>query len=406
VSEQQDKNQEQLVQETAVADEASGQQPAQQADTPPDSRQAPQQNPAAERSKGSSPVAWLAILLVLVLAAGGAWLLRELQLRETTASQRLLKLEQLAGAEQVNLDSQLDGLSTTLEQQLRAGMSDIQAGLSELKSEVGGMGGESGRLAESIALLQTQLDELRAEMARYSATDRQDWLLAEAEYLLRLANQRLIMAADVNAAQGLLNSADDILRQLDDVGFHPVRAAIAADLAAVRAAPKVDVEGIYLRLSALVEQGAKLEIFKLPARAEQAAPAPADTWQARLHQGYEAALAKLSSYIIIRRRDVPMQALMDPQWEGLVRQNLRMLLEQAQVALLSRNQTLYRESLERSLHWVEQFSKSDESAAQAMAREIQQLDGLTIAVQLPDISRSLRALEAALEQRTQQGGVE
>ena len=48
----------------------------------------------------------------------------------------------------------------------------------------------------------------------------------------------------------------------------------------------------------------------------------------------------------------------------------------------------------------------DESAAQAMAREIQQLDGLTIAVQLPDISRSLRALEAALEQRTQQGGVE
>ena len=44
---------------------------------------------------------------------------------------------------------------------------------------------------------------------------------------------------------------------------------------------------------------------------------------------------KLSDYIVIRRRDVPMQALMDPQWEGLVRQNLRMLLEQAQVALLS-----------------------------------------------------------------------
>ena len=405
MSEQQDKNKEQPAQD-AVAAEEPGQQPKQPADTQPVPQQALQESPAAEPRKGSSGVAWLAILLVLVLAAGGAWLLREQQLRETAASQRLLKLEQLAGNEQVNLDSQLDGLSATLEQQLQAGMSDIQTSVGELKSEVDGTGGESRRLTDSIALLQSQLDEQRAEMARYSATDREDWLLAEAEYLLRLANQRLIMAADVNAAQGLLASADDILRQLDDVGLHPVRGAIAADLAAVKAVPRVDVEGIYLRLSALIEQGARLEIFKLPKRQEQAAPTPADTWQARLQQGYQGALAKISSYIIIRRRDVPMQALMDPQWEGLVRQNLRMLLEQAQVALLSRNQTLYQDSLGRSLHWVEQFSDSDESAAQAMAREIQQLDGLTIAVQLPDVSRSLRALDAALEQRTEQGGVE
>jgi uroporphyrin-3 C-methyltransferase len=101
-----------------------------------------------------------------------------------------------------------------------------------------------------------------------------------------------------------------------------------------------------------------------------------------------------------------MEALMDPQWEGLVRQNLRMLLEQAQVALLSGNQTLYRESLERSQHWVKQFFDSDEAASRAMAQEISQLQGLTVAVELPDISRSLRALDQAMEQRLQQGGGE
>ena len=120
----------------------------------------------------------------------------------------------------------------------------------------------------------------------------------------------------------------------------------------------------------------------------------------------ESALLKLSDYVVIRRRDVPMQALMDPQWEGLVRQNLRMLLEQAQVALLSGNQGLYQQSLGRAQHWVAQFFDSDEAAAQAMAREITQLEGQVVAVDLPDISRSLRALDEAMEQRLQQGGAE
>jgi uroporphyrin-3 C-methyltransferase len=54
-------------------------------------------------------------------------------------------------------------------------------------------------------------------------------------------------------------------------------------------------------------------------------------------QGYEAALQKLSEYIVVSRRDVPIETLMDPQYEGLVRQNMRMLMEQAQVAMLSGN---------------------------------------------------------------------
>ena len=101
-----------------------------------------------------------------------------------------------------------------------------------------------------------------------------------------------------------------------------------------------------------------------------------------------------------------MQALMDPQWEGLVRQNLRMLLEQAQVALLSSNQALYEASLERASHWVAEFFESDEAAARAMDREIRQLADLQVAVTLPDISGSLEALDRATERRLQQGGGE
>jgi uroporphyrin-3 C-methyltransferase len=276
----------------------------------------------------------------------------------------------------------------------------------QLKTGLGEVRSEMGKQAQQVAAVELQLAEARAELARFSATDRDSWLVAEAQYLLRLANQRLVMAGDVAAAQLLLGSADNILRELGDIGLHDVRGAVAADLAAVRAVPKVDVEGIYLRLSALIEQADKLVIFELPEKEAQPAREVEDDWQQRLQRGYEEAATKLSDYIVIRRRDVPMEALMDPQWEGLVRQNLRMLLEQAQVALLSGNQTLYRESLERSQHWVKQFFDSDEAASRAMAQEISQLQGLTVAVELPDISRSLRALDQAMEQRLQQGGGE
>lgn len=120
-----------------------------------------------------------------------------------------------------------------------------------------------------------------------------------------------------------------------------------------------------------------------------------------MRQGYQQALAKLSSYIVIRRRDAPMQVLMDPQWEGLVRQNLRMLLEQAQVALLSGNAELYRASLERAGHWVAEFFDSDAARARAMDAEIESLLGVDVAVQLPDTSRSLQALDDAMQQRLQ-----
>ena len=191
---------------------------------------------------------------------------------------------------------------------------------------------------------------------------------------------------------------------LNDPALHVVRAAVAADIAALRAVPEVDVEGIYLRLSALIGQADKLVIFQFEEQDAKPAPEAADSWRGRLRQQYEAALSKLSDYIIIRRRDVPMQALMDPQWEGLVRQNLRMLLEQAQIALLSGNQALYTTSLSQAQEWVAQFKDSDTAAAKAISAQIKELQALTIQIPQPNISRSQNALDKAIELRAQDGG--
>ena len=403
MSDKEDKNIEQVVEEAQSA-AASGDNDETTAEVPePHVPVTPSPVPAAARPapaarKSSSAVAWLALLLVLVLAGGAAWYLQDVMQREAALQQRLADLETVTGeltavtGQKEDSLGQLDQLSQRWQQQLQQAMGELQ--------------GQAERQAQAVQSVEEELATLRTELARFSAHDRESWSLAEAEYLLRLSNQRLIMAGDTVAAQALLASADAVLRGLDDVSLHSVRSAVASDLAAVRAVPKVDVEGIYVRLSALAEQADKLVIFQFPERDASPRDATQEDWQARLQQGYEQALLKLSDYVIIRRRDVPMQALMDPQWEGLVRQNLRMLLEQAQVALLSSNQALYESSLERAQHWVAEFFESDAAAAQAMAREITQLAALQVQVSMPEISRSLEALDGAIERRLQQGGGE
>ena len=391
--------------------------PAQQEETGtadlPDGGHAPTVNaepPASSaRSGGGNGVAWLALLLVLGLGGGAGWLLWQAQEREAQLLQRLAALEAddrsapapagaASGAEVSGVRAEVEALERqfgALQPQLQEQRQTVQQQREALQEQVG-----------RLQTLEAQLREQRSELADLSGGDQDGWLLAEVEYLLRLANQRLLMAGDAASARGLLQSADTILRQLEDVALHPVRRAVAADIAALRALPEIDTEGLYLRLSALVDQVAGLVIFELPEREAAPAAREADDWQQRLRQGYEQALQTLSRYVTVRRRDMPFEALVDPQWEALLRQNLVMLLQQAQVALLSGNQPLYQASLQRARRWLTEYYLADDAATAAAVRELDELAAQPIAVEFPDISRSLLQLDAVMEQRLQRGGGE
>jgi len=413
VSDQDKKNIEQRGEEAGTADDITPE-PASAVEEP-EPHVPPQAAASAAPRRGSSFVAWLALLLVLALGGAAGWSVLELQRREAALVNRLQALEGSAGEKGASVAAleELQASSEALQRRLDKALEDLQrdsAGQAQLLQTL------ETRLAEQGTALEQQRGQLTRQgesLSRIDASDRESWLLAEVEYLLRLANQRLIMTGDVGAARALLDNVDGILRDLDDAALHPVRAAVASDLAALRAVPEVDVEGIYLRLGALLEQAGELAILRLPGEGQELQPSPPprqeaapEDWQQQLQHGWQSALDKLSDYLTIRRRDVPVEALMDPRWEGLVRQNLRMLLEQARVALLSGNQSLYRESLDRARYWVTEFFQSDEATARSMAREIDQLSAEQIDVALPDVSASLAALDDAMEQRLQQGGVE
>lgn len=375
--------------------------------------------PESAPARGNAaPIAWLALLLALLIGGASLWFSMDAQRREAELLQRVRSLEATAGQDTTTFDQMRDNLLRQIEleteamqaRQLRAAedqqralaeqqrsMSQQVQALSRVEATAGDAAERARRQFDSqLEDLESRLVQQEQRISDLNAEDRQSWALAEAQYLLRLANQRLIMTGDTLSAEAMLKSADKILRELGDADLLDLRSALAEDIAALRAVPRLDTQGLYARLDALIQQTNALVMFELP---EREAPEPiemSDDWQTRLKQGYEAAIEKLSEYIVVSRRDVPVEVLMDPQYEGLVRQNMRMLLEQAQVAMLSGNQLLYEQSLERASGWVNQFFKNDHQAARAMSEELTSLASEPVSVDLPN---SLTALDALLRQR-------
>lgn len=304
---------------------------------------------------------------------------------------------QLLGQQQQQFESGKSDIATAIN--MTAEQDEINVRLRrQLESQTDEASRQHRELASQIAALQQQLSSQQKKLASLSTTDRDDWLLAEAEYLIRLANQRLLMGKEVAGALDLLSAADDIAKELDDSALYPVRQALANDMAALRSAAKLDIEGIYLQLGALAKQVDQLRLFEMPElqikSAEMAAPA---TWQERLDSGLQSAWNRLSSYIQINKRDDVYEPLLAPEYEAAVRQNVRLMFEQAQMAVLSNKQRLYQDSLSKAKDWLNNYYRIDAASTEEQLRQIDELAKLQISVPLPDISGSLRALKSFVD---------
>jgi uroporphyrin-3 C-methyltransferase len=341
--------------------------------------------PPAPPRQGGNGIAWLAVLIGLGALGLAGWIWLGLQQADDT-EERLQKLSSEMAANRQSAQ-QLQQQSKEMRRQLE----------SELARQVGEL---RGLREQQFTAIQNTLQSQRQQLLELRSTDRSDWSLAEVEYLLRLAHQRLLLADDARSALALLSSSDAIVAELDDPGLHALRAAIASDAAALRAIPEVDIEGIWLRLRALSGEVDALLLFELPEREvpEMEVPADAD-WQQRLENGFRSAMDRLANYVMIKRREKAYEPLMDPQWERLVRQNLRMLLEQSQSALLSGNSDLYQQSLISTRRWLAEFFAFDETPVAALDQELAALLAIDVSRDYPGVSDSLSAVKIAQNAR-------
>ncbi|MEY3017042.1 MAG: hypothetical protein RL336_177 [Pseudomonadota bacterium] len=256
-----------------------------------------------------------------------------------------------------------------------------------------GLSRQVSGLTDIVANNQRRIDEV-------AGTERSDWQLAEAEYLLRLANQRLLMSGEVRGSKALLQAADNVLVAVDDVALLPVRQAIAKDLASLNRADSLDIEGLYLRVGALASQLDYLELRSAKhwvAEARDSQPKAANA--EGLLGGWQKAWAALSELVVIR--DSGQRAL--PQMSDVeiaqLKQGLHFLVEQAKYAVLSGKQPLYASAIANLQGWVLDYYDAEARATAAFLSELQLLSDAQVSQSWPDISGSLQALKLVMRDR-------
>lgn len=241
------------------------------------------------------------------------------------------------------------------------------------------------------------------EAVSSSAQEREDpaILWTEAEYLLRLANQKLQLEGDKNSAVLLLESVEQILAESDNPRFMNVREAIAAELVAVRAMPSVDTSGLYVRienLMPLVDQVVLRNSLQLKYAADVAQD------QADIKAGEANIVDKLfgllSSIFVWQKREEILEPSLYAQDELMLKQNLRLMLEQSQLAMLQGEQVVFRSSLAKASQWVSRFFSIESGAGLTLREELDKLAAENLQQERPDISRSLNLLRQAGDQRS------
>lgn len=283
---------------------------------------------------------------------------------------------------------------------------ELVAASARQAAEVRALAEQLERQAQVQAELRQHQDALAGALERAQRTLSDGDLLAalEAEELLRLAAQRLWVSRAADQALPLLVRADELLAQRADPGLEPVRAALAADLTALRLIETPDVEGIYLRLEALQDGMDTLPLVPRPERAEaEAVAAPAATaagFWARLWDNAVAAARQFSAeHLRVRTLEQAPPGLLSAAAEGRLRQYLRLLLSQAQFALLERQPGIYRAALGKAIELLEAHFGSDERVA-ATAAALTELRARNIAPQLPDLRSAREQLRGYVLRRS------
>ena len=245
-----------------------------------------------------------------------------------------------------------------------------------------------------LADIQLQLTSQQERLQTLSTTTREVWLLAEAEYLLRLANQRILTERQTLNATALLETADAILRDLNDSALFAVRKALADDITRVKMAGVVDREGIYLRLDALMSAIPQLRAPMVEdAAADESAAAPEDlSWYLKLAHNARAALVKMSGIVRVERLDAPLEPVLLPSEQELLQLNLRASLEQAQLALMREEPKIFTASLARAEELIAQRFIANQQA-EVFRAELSALLAEDIAQPLPVPQASLAALQ-------------
>lgn len=341
----------------------------------------------------------IAILALAVLLALQTWSShsRFNKLREDVA--RTLQKDNAANAETAQL------------------VRDTQDTAKELQVKVGVL---ESRQAES-ASQQAALEQMYQDVSK----NRDEWALSEIEQVLSTASQQLQLAGNVQGALIALQNADRSLSRSDKPQFITIRRAIARDIDRLKALPSVDQAGIALRLDNVISQIDTLPLLSDEKPAEPSAPtrvnpparakAPAGpaaaraagsaaaapevpemtlfqrvvtTWRNWSHEMWD----DMRQLIRVRTVDTPEALMLSPSESYFVRENLKLRLLNARLALLSRNEGTFRDDINSAQQTLVKYFDTKARSTVAVQGLLRQVQANNVSIDVPDLSESLNAV--------------
>ena len=311
--------------------------------------------------------AMVALLLALLAVAIAGW-----QWFESRRSIGVLEHEvarRLSEADALSRDTRM------LAAQSRENLSDVAARLGQLEARM--FETQNQRLA---------LESLYRDLSR----SRDEWTLAEVEQVLLIANQQLQLAGNVKAALIALETADARLARMDRPQLTALRRVINQDMDRLKATPYVDVVGMALRLDNVVNQidTLALAMEQRPARPN---PEPASTGAGFWQQIWREAKQDLRDLIRIQNVEKPEVPLLSPDQAFFLRENLKLRLLGARLALLAHDEASFKADLKAASGWLTRYYDGSDKTVASAQSTLKQLTQADIGIQLPDISASLDA---------------
>lgn len=250
---------------------------------------------------------------------------------------------------------------------------------------------------------------------------REDWALAEIEQVLSTASQQLQLAGNVQGALIALQNADARLSRADTPQFVNVRRAIGHDIARLKALPSLDLTGIALRLDSVISQIDSMPLLadekpaqpasepknrpaaaKAPAKnAKAGAAAPAaepdanDWWpvaKAKWDSLSSEVWGDIQQLIRVRSVDTSDALLLSPTQAYYARENLKLRLLNARLALLSRNEVAFRSDMIASQDAISKYFDTRAKQTQTVQAMLKQVQSSNLAIEMPTLAESLNAV--------------
>ena len=236
---------------------------------------------------------------------------------------------------------------------------------------------------------QLALESLYQELSR----SRDEWVLAEVEQTLTIAAQQLQLAGNVRAALAALQTADARLARSDRPQFIGLRKVVARDIERLKAAPDLDIAGMTLRIDQVIAAIDQMPLLvdgrpSAPDAKPAAGDAPDGWWQ----RSWRSVWDEFKGLVRVQRLDAADSSLLAPESRYFLRENLKLRLLHARLALLQRDEPAFRADIKAAQGWLNRYFDTRQKSVSGAAQVLAQLNAAAVNVDLPTITESLNAV--------------